>query len=75
MSSKQIAGAIGTPDSEVEIDASLVHSLLVAQHPDLAHLPLHLVNAGWDNVMFRLGDQLSVRLPRRNIALVRGGDG
>lgn len=67
MSSKPIPG-IGTPASEVEIDASLVHSLLAAQHPDLAHLPLHLVDAGWDNVIFRLGEQLSVRLPRRHLA-------
>lgn len=68
MSSEPIVGAIGTPASEVDIDASLVHSLLAAQHPDLADLPLHLVDAGWDNAMFRLGDQLSVRLPRRKIA-------
>ena len=46
MSSKPIAGAIGTPASEVEIDASLVYSLLATQHPDLVHLPLHLVEAG-----------------------------
>lgn len=68
MSSKPIAGAIGTPASEIDIDASLVHSLLTAQHPDLAHLPLHPVDAGWDNAMFRLGDQLCVRFPRRKIA-------
>ncbi|GAB4379630.1 MAG: aminoglycoside phosphotransferase family protein [Elainellaceae cyanobacterium] len=68
MSSEPIASAIGTPASEVDIDASLVHSLLAAQHPDLAHLPLQPLDAGWDNVMFRLGEQLSVRLPRRNIA-------
>jgi aminoglycoside phosphotransferase (APT) family kinase protein len=42
--------------------------LLEEQHPDLAHLPIHLVDAGWDNAMFRLGDQLSVRLPRRKAA-------
>lgn len=68
MSVELIAGAIETPASEIEINASLVHSLLAAQHPDLAHLPLHLVDAGWDNAMFRLGDQLGVRLPRRKIA-------
>lgn len=68
MSSEQVAGAIGTPASEIEIDASLVHALLAAQHPDLAHLPLHPVDAGWDNAMFRLGDQLCIRLPRRKIA-------
>ncbi|WP_416673546.1 aminoglycoside phosphotransferase family protein [Egbenema bharatensis] len=68
MSSEQIASAIGTPTSEIEINAALVHSLLAAQHPDLAHLPLHPVDAGWDNAIFRLGDQLSVRLPRRKVA-------
>lgn len=68
MSLEPIAGAIGTPASEIDIDASLVHSLLVTQHPDLAHLPLHWVDAGWDNAMFRLGNQRCVRLPRRKIA-------
>ncbi|MCT7953458.1 aminoglycoside phosphotransferase family protein [Ancylothrix sp. C2] len=67
MSSQQIPG-IDTPASEIEIDASLVQSLLTSQHPDLAHLPLHLVDAGWDNLIFRLGEQLSVRLPRRQLA-------
>lgn len=70
MSSEQIVGAIGTPISEIEIDASLVHRLLTAQHPDLSHLPLHLVDAGWDNAIFRLGDRFSVRLPRRQVAAV-----
>lgn len=41
MSSDQVAGAIGTPASE--IDASLILSFLTAQHPELAHLPLHPV--------------------------------
>ncbi|UBF30218.1 aminoglycoside phosphotransferase family protein (plasmid) [Kovacikia minuta CCNUW1] len=59
---------IGTPIPEIEIDASLVHRLLTEQHPDLAELPLHRVDAGWDNVMFRLGDRLCVRLPRRRVA-------
>ena len=58
----------GTPVSELEIDVTLVYSLLADQHPDLIHLPIHLVDAGWDNAMFRLGDKLSVRLPRRKAA-------
>lgn len=58
----------GTPVSEIEIDATLVYNLLADQHPDLMHLPIHLVDAGWDNAMFRLGDQFSVRLPRRKAA-------
>src|SRR5215216_3227940 len=59
---------IGTPAAEVVIDAALVAELLAEQHPDLAHLPLRAVDAGWDNALFRLGDQLAVRLPRRAIA-------
>jgi aminoglycoside phosphotransferase (APT) family kinase protein len=47
------------------IDVPLVHSLLLEQHPDLAHLPLTPVGEGWDNAVFRLGAELAVRLPRR----------
>ena len=57
--------SIGTPSAEVAIDEVLVWRLLADQHPDLAHLPLRPVEAGWDNAMFRLGADLAVRLPRR----------
>ena len=50
------------------MDEELVRSLLTDQHPDLAGLPLQLCDAGWDNVMWRLGDDLAVRMPRRQIA-------
>ena len=56
------------PAAEVDIDVALVRRLLEEQHPDLASLELELVAFGWDNVMFRLGDELSVRLPRRQVA-------
>lgn len=58
----------GTPTADVEIDEALVRSLLRDQHADIAELPLVLMDAGWDNVMFRLGDAYTVRLPRRAIA-------
>lgn len=58
----------GTPEAELEIDAALVRRLLEAQHPDLVHLPVRLIDSGWDNAMFRLGEQLCVRLPRRILA-------
>lgn len=57
-----------TPPAEVEIDEDLVRSLLEAQHPDLADRPLARVGEGWDNAMYRLGDDLVVRLPRREVA-------
>lgn len=46
------------------MDEELVRGLLQEQHPDLADLPLRLVVGGWDNQMWRLGDELAVRLAR-----------
>jgi aminoglycoside phosphotransferase (APT) family kinase protein len=48
----------------LEIDESLVRSLLHDQHPDLAGMELRLVDGGWDNQQWRLGDELAVRMPR-----------
>ena len=53
------------PPAEVTIDPSLVRALLQQQHTDLAHLPLTDIGEGWDNRLFRLGDDLAVRIPRR----------
>jgi aminoglycoside phosphotransferase (APT) family kinase protein len=58
----------GTPAAEVEVDAGLAQALLREQHPILAHLPCVPVEAGWDNVMVRLGDTFCLRLPRRAAA-------
>jgi aminoglycoside phosphotransferase (APT) family kinase protein len=58
----------GTPLAEVVIDMPLIQGLLADQHPDLAHLPCEPVDAGWDNVMARLGENLCLRLPRRAAA-------
>ena len=44
---------------------TLVRRLLLAQHPQWADLPITRVpSAGTDNAMYRLGDDLVVRLPR-----------
>jgi aminoglycoside phosphotransferase (APT) family kinase protein len=56
------------PDAEVVIDEDLVRALLHEQHEDLASLPLVEAGEGWDNKQFRLGDELVVRLPRRQVA-------
>lgn len=55
------------PAAEIDIDDGLVRRLLAEQHPDLAGLPLTLVANGWDNAIFRLGGDLAVRLPRRQL--------
>ena len=60
---------VGSPAAEFDIDAALVGSLLAEQHPDLAVLGLTELDAGWDNSLWRLGDRLVVRLPRRAAAV------
>jgi aminoglycoside phosphotransferase (APT) family kinase protein len=50
---------------ELEIDETLVRALLAEQFPRWAKLPLERAGDGTVNVIFRLGEQLSVRLPRR----------
>jgi aminoglycoside phosphotransferase (APT) family kinase protein len=61
-------GPPGTPPAEVEVSAALVRELLAEQHPDLAEFPVAPAASGWDNVTYRLGEDLAVRLPRRAVA-------
>jgi aminoglycoside phosphotransferase (APT) family kinase protein len=56
------------PAAEVDVTPELVGELLASQHPDLKDLPRELLANGWDNVIFRLGSDLLVRLPRRELA-------
>lgn len=52
------------PDGRAGIDASLVKRLIAAQFPRWAHLPVTPVEAdGWDNRTYRLGADMTVRLP------------
>ena len=52
-------------DDEVQTDAALAASLVAAQFPEWAGLPVEPVpSTGTDNAMYRLGDDLSVRMPR-----------
>jgi len=46
-----------------DLTPDLIRVLLRDQHPDLAGLPLSLGARGWDNQLWRLGDELAVRLP------------
>ncbi len=57
--------SMNMPEAEVSIDSSLVRALLQEQRPDLADLPLVELANGWDNVVYRLGTDLTVRMPRR----------
>lgn len=51
---------------EVEIDVSLVGRLLAAQFPRWAGLPIRpVLSRGTDNALYRVGDDMVARLPRR----------
>ena len=51
---------------EVDTDAALVRRLLAAQFPEWADLPIERVrSAGTDNTIYRLGQDMAVRLPRQ----------
>lgn len=57
-----------SPAADRSASESDVRALLHAAAPDLVELPLRLVAEGWDNVIWRLGDDLAVRIPRREMA-------
>lgn len=48
-----------------DVTEELVHDLLLDQHPDLATLSIRRADRGWDNAVFRLGDDLALRIPQR----------
>ena len=59
---------------EIEIDDALVRRLLTEQFPEWSELSLSRVEpAGTDNAIFRLGDEMSVRLARRKGPTEAGG--
>jgi aminoglycoside phosphotransferase (APT) family kinase protein len=58
-----------SPAAERTLDESGVRALVRAVAPEWADLPLTRVAEGWDNVTWRLGDDVAVRLPRRALAV------
>jgi aminoglycoside phosphotransferase (APT) family kinase protein len=53
-------------EDELDIDDALVRALVDEQFPEWAGLPLRRAGDGTVNVIYRLGDDLAVRLPRRH---------
>lgn len=51
-------------DGRAGIDAALVKRLVAAQFPQWSDLPVTPVEVdGWDNRTYRLGEEMTVRLP------------
>jgi aminoglycoside phosphotransferase (APT) family kinase protein len=63
-----VSPASNKPVAEVDVDEPLVRAILRDQMPDLAMRPLRMLASGWDNVIYRLGDDLVLRFPRRVLA-------
>jgi aminoglycoside phosphotransferase (APT) family kinase protein len=60
-------------EDELDLGEGLVGRLLAEQFPEWAGLSLRRIEpSGTDNAVFRLGDDLSVRLPRRHGPTERG---
>ncbi|MFI6347765.1 phosphotransferase [Streptomyces sp. NPDC050560] len=57
-------GAVVAETRRPSVDADTVRALLREQHPDLADADVHSTVTGWDNQLWRLGDDLAVRVPR-----------
>jgi len=58
---------------ELDIDQPVVRRLLAEQFPEWAGMPLARVEpSGTDNAIFRLGDELAVRIPRRDGSTTAG---
>lgn len=52
------------PPAETDVGLDTVRALIVRQFPEYAHRELALLNEGWDNAVYRLGEDLLVRVPR-----------
>lgn len=59
----------GMPAAEVELSVPLLRALIAEQAPQWASLPITPFAEGWDNALFRLGEGLLIRMPRRAAAV------
>lgn len=57
-----------SPAAEHVLDEAEVRALIRMVAPELTMLSLTRVSEGWDNVIWRLGHDLAVRVPRRALA-------
>ncbi len=57
------------PAADLDIDEGELRRALRVVEPTSATLPLRRISNGWDNEMWRLGDELAVRVARRTSAL------
>ena len=59
----------GLPEPDYLVTEDVVRSLLGEQFPDLAELPISFAGEGFDNYLWRIGESLLMRIPRREIGV------
>jgi aminoglycoside phosphotransferase (APT) family kinase protein len=69
MSQEKKVFSTGIPPSDVKIDEKLIYNLIEQQFPELSGLKAVFVDEGWDNAIYKLGEQYCLRLPRRHAAV------
>lgn len=57
------------PEAEVRVDEDAVRQLVAEQFPSLSVDTCHFAGEGFDNYLWRIGEELVVRLPRRAAAV------
>jgi aminoglycoside phosphotransferase (APT) family kinase protein len=62
-----MANSVGTPARDIRIDIALVRGLLLEQFPNFSALAISPVDEGFDNVTYRLGNEMALRIPRREV--------
>jgi aminoglycoside phosphotransferase (APT) family kinase protein len=55
--------------ADIDVSDGLAATLVAKQFPHLARLPVRRLAEGWDNVVFTIGSQWILRLPRRTRAI------
>ena len=58
-----------TPPADLFVDIELIRRLIYEQCPEYSGKSIQIVGAGWDNYIYRLGNDLALRLPRRKEAI------
>lgn len=56
------------PPAEVAINLDLISMMLSEFAPELVGEPIEFNASGWDNEIYRIGDNHAIRLPRRELA-------
>lgn len=56
-------------DADWSISEELVRKWIDRQFPQLSSKRIKLAGNGWDNTVFRVGDDYIFRFPRRNVAV------